>query len=75
MPSMRDKMDAAISAVEQLAGLDDCQSITITLQDTSGGFFAVGATLSSDGSGMILRFSPGGPATFKTLPLSGSSEG
>lgn len=74
MSSMLAKKAAAIYAVEQLAKLDDCQSITITLQDSSGGFSAVAATLSSDGGAMILKFSIGGPATSGTLPLSRLSE-
>lgn len=74
MSSMLDKKAAAIYAVEQLAKLDDCQSITITLQDSSGVFSVVGATLSSDGSEMILRFSIAGPTTFGTLRLSELSE-
>lgn len=74
MSSMLARKAAAISAVEALAELDDCQSITITIQDSYGGFSAVAATLSSDGSEMILRFSLAGPTTCGILPLTPLSE-
>ena len=74
MSSTLARKAAVISAVERLAELDDCQSITITFQDSSGGFSAVGATLSSDGSAMILKLSLAGPTTSVRLPLSLLSE-
>lgn len=71
--SMQAKMVAATSAVAQLAELDDCLSITITLQDTSGDYSVGLATLFSADSGMNLQLSSEQGRTWLTLRRSESS--
>ena len=74
MSSMLARKAAVISAVERLAALDDCQSITITFRDSYGAYSVAAATLSSDASEMILKLSLVGPTTSVTLPLTPLSE-
>lgn len=65
--STQAKMVAATSAVAQLAELDDCLSITITLQDTSGDYSVGLATLFSVDSGTSLQLSSERGRTSLTL--------
>lgn len=54
---IEDRAEDVISAIEQLERVVDFQSITITLQDSSGVYCAALATRSSVTSGMIQRLS------------------
>lgn len=65
--SMQAKMAAATSAVAQLVELDDCLSITITLQDTSGDYSVGLATLFSADSRTSLQLSSERGRTSLTL--------
>ena len=75
MSSTLDREAAVISAVKQLAELDDCQSIMITVLDSSGGYFAGAATRSSDVGEMTPKSSVAAPTIYGSLPLIGGSEG
>lgn len=66
MSSTLAKKAAVISAVEQLVELGDCQSITITRQDTSGAYSVALVTQSSDIYVMTLKLSSEGQITSAT---------
>lgn len=55
------------SVLRLLVAAEDCQSITITLRDTSGAYCADLATLSLDGYEMTLKHSNGARTTSVTL--------
>jgi len=55
--STQPKVEDVISAIELLERVGDFQSITITLQDSSGAYCAALATRSLDASAMIQKLS------------------
>ena len=58
---------AVISVLRLLVAAEDCQLITITLQDTSGAYCADLATLRLDGYEMTLKHSNAEQTTSVTL--------
>lgn len=62
------------SVLRLLVAAEDCQSITITLQDTSGAYSADLATLRLAGYEMTLKHSSGDGTTSVTLQRTTSSE-
>lgn len=64
MTSTLARKAAVISAVEQLVGPGDFQSITITRRDSFEDYFVVLVTPSSDIYGMTLKVSTEGEITY-----------
>lgn len=74
MPSMLARKAAVISAVGQLAELEDFQSIMITQQGTSGVYFVALVTPSLDTYAMTLEVSTEGQVTYASRLRMTSSE-
>ena len=71
---MKPKEDVVTSALRLLVSLEDCPSITITVQDSSGDYSAALATLRLDGYEMILQHSTEQRTTSVILQRTGSWE-